>query len=245
MSAHLLGFGQGFDALALELRLLEHGGDQFAFAALDFRFLHLDLVLLFDLVDRDFFGAHLLLHDVGLNFVGLVGLRLLPLHHFQVLGLLDFEIALRFGLLGLRKRLGEHALLVGLRLGDGGFARGFRALDRGIAIGFGGGDVGVALDARDIGPAHVGDVLVLVADFFDGERDHFEPHLVHVFRAGGAHPVAHHLGLLDDLFHGELADDAAQVAFHHQTDQAFALLRRLGQELLRSGEDRFADRSSL
>ena len=101
-----------------------------------------------------------------------------------------------------------------------------RALDRGVALGFGGGDVGVALDARDVGPAHVGDVLVLVADFLDGERDDLEAHLVHVVGAGGAHAVADHLRLLHDLFHRELADDAAQVAFHHQPDQAFALLRR-------------------
>ena len=142
------------------------------------------------------------------------------------------------------KRLGEHALLVGLRLGDGRFARGFGALDGGIAIGFGGGHVGIALDARDVGPAHVGDVLVLVADFLDGERNHFEAHLVHVVGAGGAHAVAHHLRLLDDLFDRQLADDAAQVAFHHQADQALALLGRLGEELLGGGEDRLADRSS-
>ena len=53
-----------------------------------------------------------------------------------------------------------------------------------------------------------------------------------------AHAVAHHLRLLDDLLHRELADDAAQVAFHHQADQAFALLGRLGQELLGGGQDR-------
>ena len=29
------------------------------------------------------------------------------------------------------------------------------------------------------------------------------------------------------------------MAFHHQADQAFALWRRLGQELLGGGEDRF------
>ena len=168
----------------------------------------------------------------------LSAVRLLLLHHLQVFGLLHFEIALRFGLLGLRERLGQHALLVGLRLGDGGFARGHGAPDGGIAIGFGGGHVGVALDARHVGPAHVGDVLVLVADFLDGEGNDFQPHLVHVVGAGGAHAVAHHFRLLDDLFHRELADDAAQVAFHHQADQAFALLGRLGEKLLGRGENR-------
>ena len=93
------------------------------------------------------------------------------------------------------------------------------------------------------GAAHVGDVFVLVADLLDGERDDLQAHLAHVVGAGGAHAVGHHLRLLHDLLDGELADDAAQVAFHHQADQAFALLRRLGQELLRGGEDGFADRS--
>ena len=101
-----------------------------------------------------------------------------------------------------------------------------RALDGGVAIGFGGGDVGVALDAGHVGLAHVDDVLVLVADFLDGERDHFQAHLVHVVGAGGAHAVGDHLRLLDDFFHRELADDAAQMAFHHQADEAFALLRQ-------------------
>src|SRR5229473_7278477 len=36
-----LGAGQRFDALALDFRLLEYRGDELAFAALDFRFLHL------------------------------------------------------------------------------------------------------------------------------------------------------------------------------------------------------------
>ena len=37
----------------------------------------------------------------------------------------------------------------------------------------------------------------------------------------------------------ELADDAAQMAFHHQADQAFALLVGLGEELLGRGSNRF------
>ena len=146
---------------------------------------------------------------------------------------------MRFGLRGLRQRFRQHAFLIGLGFGDGGGAHGFGALDCRVALGFGGGHIGVALDAGHVGPAHVADVFVLVADFLDGERDHFQAHLVHVVGAGGAHAVAHHLRLLHDLFHSELADDAAQVAFHHQADQAFALLRRLGQELFGGGLDRF------
>ena len=112
------------------------------------------------------------------------------------------------------------------------------ALDGGVALRFGRGHLGVALDARHVRPAHVRDVLVLVANFLDGERDHLQAHLAHVFGAGGAHALAHHLRLLDDLLHRQLADDAAQMAFHHQADQPLALRRRLGEELLGRGQNR-------
>ena len=79
-------------------------------------------MLLFHLVNGNFLGAHALLHDVGLDLVSLIGLRLLPLDILKVLGLLDFQIALRFGLLGLRQRLGQDARLVCVRFGDGRFA---------------------------------------------------------------------------------------------------------------------------
>ncbi len=115
-------------------------------------------------------------------------------------------------------------ILVGCGLRDGGFAQGDGAADGGVAFGFGGGDLGVALDAGDVGPAHVGDVLVLVADLADGEGDDFEAHLGHVVHAGGAHALGDHLGLFDDLLDGELADDAAEMAFHDEADEAFALV---------------------
>src|SRR5437868_2245691 len=67
--------------------------------------------------------------------------------------------------------------------------------------------------------------------------DDFQPHLAHVVRAGRAHAVAHHFRLFDDLLDGELADDSAEMAFHDQANQAFALVRILAQELLRGGED--------
>jgi hypothetical protein len=143
------------------------------------------------------------------------------------LRLLDVEVALRFGLFGQRRGLGDDALLVGAAFGDGGFAQRIGAADGGVALGFGGGDLGVALDAGYVGPAHVGDVLVLVADLADGEADDLEAHLAHVVHAGGAHALGDHLGLLDDLLDGELADDAAQMAFHDEADEAFALVGRI------------------
>ena len=60
-----------------------------------------------------------------------------------------------------------------------------------------------------------------------------------------AHPLGDHLRLLDDLLDRQLADDAAQVPFHHQPDQALALLGRLGQELLGRGLDRLHVRLDL
>ena len=104
---------------------------------------------------------------------------------------------------------------------------GFGAFDRGVAFGFGGSDIGIAFDARNVRPSHVGDVFVLVADFLDGEGNHFQSHLVHVFGAGRAHALADHLRLFDDFFNRELADDAAEMAFHDEPDQAFAFLRVL------------------
>ena len=143
---------------------------------------NLDLLLLFHLLDLHRFGDHLLLHDVGLDVVGFIGLGLLLLGGFQILRFLDFEIARGFGLFGLRQGFGQHAFLIGLGSRDGGGAGCFGALDGGVALGFGGGDIGVALDARDIGTSHVGDVFVLIADFLDGERNHFQAHLAHVVR---------------------------------------------------------------
>ena len=179
-----------------------------------------------------------MLHDVRLNVVRLVGLRLLFFRDFEILRFLNLEVALRLGLLGLGECLCQHALLVGLRLGNCSFPRCHGTLDRSVALGFGGRDVGVAFNAGDVGLAHVGDVLVLVADLFNGEGNYLEAHLVHVIGAGGAHAIAHHLRLLDNFFDGELSDDAAQMAFHDQADQAFALLIAFGEELLGRGKNR-------
>ncbi len=78
----LFGLGEGFDALALDFGRLQNGGDQLAFAALDFGVLHRDLTFLFHLLDLDLLRDHLLLHDVGLDLVGLIGRRLLLLDGF-------------------------------------------------------------------------------------------------------------------------------------------------------------------
>jgi hypothetical protein len=92
-------------------------------------------------------------------------------------------------------------------------------------------------DPRDVRPAHVGDVVVLVLDLADRERHDDQAHLVHVVGDVGPHPLGHHLRLLDDLFDRQLADDAPQVALHDQADQPLALGRLLAQELLGRGLD--------
>src|SRR5882762_1110244 len=234
-----LGAGERFEALAFDFRLLQHGGDEFLLAARDFRFLHFHLRFTLHLLDTHGLFNHLLLHDVGFDFIRLVGGGLRFLGHFQVAGFLDVQVALRFGLLGQRCGLGRDALLVGLCFRNSRGPRCFSALDGDVAVGFGGGHFRVPLDARDVRPPHVGDVFVLVAYFLDREADDFQPHLAHVVGAGGAHAVADHFRLLDDLLDGELADDAAQVTFHHQANQGFALLWPLGEELLGSRQDRF------
>jgi len=63
---------------------LENGGDQLILPALDFRLLYLDLLFFLHLLDLHLFGNHLLLHDVGLDVVGFVGLSLLPLGRLDI-----------------------------------------------------------------------------------------------------------------------------------------------------------------
>ena len=212
------GVGDGLDALALDFGLLEHGGDEFAFAALDFSVLHLDLCFAFDLLDFYGFSDNLLLHHVGFDFIGLVRGGLGLLGHLQVTSLLEVQIAFGFGLFGERSGFGKDAFLIGLRLGYGGGALRFGALDGDVAFGFSSGDFRDEFDAGDIGAPHVGDVFVFVANFLDGEAHNVEAHFVHVRGAGGAHALADHFRLFDQLLDGELADNAAEMAFHHQAD---------------------------
>src|SRR5438477_11939316 len=178
---------QGLDPLTLDLGLLQHGRDQLLLAARDLRFLYFHLLFFLDLLNLHLLSDDLLLHDVGLYVIGLIGLRLLPLGDFEELCPLDFEIALRLGLFGQGKRLRKHAVLILLRLGYRGLPLRQCPSDGGIAISFGGSNVGLALDASNVGPAHADDVFVLIANFFNGERDHFKSHLVHVICTGRTH----------------------------------------------------------
>jgi len=171
-------------------------GDQLFLMPQDLGLLHLDLLFFLDLLHLHRFRRHLLLHDVGLDLVRLVGLRLLPLGDFEIVRLLDLKIARGFGLLGLRKRLRQNTLLVGLRLGDG---RSRCACARLMAVSRSASAVATSasrLMRATSRSSHVGDVLVLVANLFDGEGDDLEAHLVHVVCAGRAHPVGDHLRLL-------------------------------------------------
>ena len=205
----LVGLGQGLNTLALDFGRLQDGGDQLLLAAQDFGLLHLHLLLLFRLLDLDRLDDHLLLHHIGLDLVSLVGLCLLAFDQFIVGRFFHIEIALRFGLPRHRGGLSRDPLLIGLRLGDRGFSQRNRALDRSVAICLSRGHVRVALDPDYVRTAHVRDVVVLVANFLDGKRDHFKAHLVDVVGASGTHAIGNHLGLLDDLFDGELTYDAA------------------------------------
>ena len=107
---------QSLNTLTLDFGPFQHGCDQFFLAAVDFGFLHFDLLLFFDLLHLHLLGDDLLLHDVGLDVIGFVSLRLLPLGNFDVLRLLDFKIALRFRLLRQGQRFCQNPFLIGLRL---------------------------------------------------------------------------------------------------------------------------------
>ena len=235
--ARLLGVGDIFNALTFDLGALENGGDELLLMPDDLRLLNLELLLFLNLLDLHLFGDDLLLHDVGLDLIGFVGLSFLAAALLGKLCLLDIEVALRFGLFREGCGLGDDAFLVGGGFGDCCFAEGDRATDGGVALGFSGGDLGVAFNSGHVGATHVGDVLVLVADFADGEGDDLEAHLAHVVEAHGTHALGYHLWFLDDLLYRELTDDATQMAFHNQADRAFALIRRLGEKLLGGGED--------
>ena len=213
-----LGVRQRLDALTIDLRLLQYSGDELFLAPRDLGLLNLHLLLFLDLLYAHGFSDDLLLHDVRLDLVRLVRLRLLLLDAFHVLRALHFELALCVGLFRQRCRLGFDALLIGLRFRDRRLALRLCALDRGVALRFGSGDIRVAFDARDVRAAHVADVFILVLHFFDREGDDLQTHLRHVAGARGTHAIGDHLRLLHDLFDCELADDSAQVTFHHQAD---------------------------
>jgi len=132
---------------------------------------------------------------------------------------------------------GDDLFLLGFGFGNTRIAHGLRPANQRVAFGFSCRDIGVSLDQRHIRAAHVQDVFVVVTHFLDGEGDDFQSHLAHVIGNVGAHPVGHHLGFLDDVLDRQLADDAAQVAFHHQTDERLALFGRFVQKLLGCGQD--------
>ena len=230
-----LTLGEHLHALPFGLGRLGHGGLQLEHAPLDLELLDSDQLLALHLIDAHQFGNDLLLRLVGRNLVRLFGQGPLLTDGRVVLGLLDLEVARGLGLARFRRGLGDNPFLVSRSLGDGGFAHGHGAADGRVALGLGRGDVGFALDPGDVRAAHVVDVVVLVDDLFDGERDDLEAHFAHVVRDAVAHAAGDDLGLFDDLFDLEQADDAAQVTFHDQPQQRLAFGGWFGQELLGRG----------
>ena len=145
--ALFFGGGEGFDPLTFDLGLLQYRRNQFFLAAIDFRFLYFDLLFFFDLHDLHLLGDDLLLHDVGLDVVRFVGLRLLLLGDFEYCAFLISRSRCASACLAW-KRSGPYAPLIGLRLATADRAApraGWRYHDR-----LSGGNVGVALDACDV-----------------------------------------------------------------------------------------------
>ena len=95
----LLGVRNILDPLTLDLRAFQHRRDQLLLVTQNLGLLHLHLLLLLDLLHLHLFGNDLLLHHVRLQFIRLVGLRLLPTSRLGKLRLLDVEVALRLSLL--------------------------------------------------------------------------------------------------------------------------------------------------
>jgi len=164
----LLGRSKSFDPLTIDFGRLQHGRNQFFLAPINFRLLHLDLLLLLDLLHLHLLSNHLLLHDVGLDVISLVGLRLLTLGDFEVLRFLDLQVALRFRLLAQRQRFRQHALLIGLGLGYCRFPLRQRALDRRIAVGFCRGNVGVALEVMPNALSSASSICDLIEEQLEG-----------------------------------------------------------------------------
>ena len=83
--------------------------------------------------------------------------------------------------------------------------------------------------------AHVGDVIVFITHIFNGERDDFQSHLLHIGGDGLEHLRSDVFRVFHQVFDGQLANNTTQVTFHHQADQVFAHILGLTEELLGGG----------
>ena len=229
------GFGENPDPLPFRFGWFLDGGYQLQLLALDLRLLHLRLLFALHPLDSYLLGNNLLLHDVGLQLVGLVRTGLLRAHGGLVFRLLQVEVALRLRLAGEGSRLGDLPLLIGLRASHRCRPLGFGPPNRRVAFCLRRGNVRLALDAGDVRLAHVGDVVVHVANFADRERDDLQPHLVEVLGAGAPNFVGDHFGLLHDLLDRQLAHDAAEMPLHDQADEALAFFLLFVQKLFGRG----------
>ena len=225
----LLGFGQrdqclafsiGFDRLPLffrfgsyDLRLLLglSGFDDRRFklplSAQDFLFLHSDLFLRADAVDPDLFGDHVLFCAGFRKGTGLTGAGLLGLHLGQVLRLLDLKVALRLS--DLRFGIELHALA--LLQCDGRF-------HLGVPLRFGFSDFGVAFHFGCPPPAKRVEILLLIADFQDGQNIYADPHPFQVCRGFRGQLLSKALPIVVDLFDGQRPQYRSQMSFERLKD---------------------------
>jgi hypothetical protein len=230
MMCAALGRGQRLNALALDFRGLQHGRDQLALAAQNFRILHLDFVLFLHCRTLASSATHLLLHDVGLDVVGFVGLRLLLLDGFQVLRLLDFEIALLRPAWPARAfppaRVPDRPAPWPRRLLATPPPAGWpcRAPLRRSAT-----------SASRLMRATSGRPMLVMYSFLSRTslmvNEITSRPILFMSSAQVARIRSPTIsGSFTICFHRELADDAAQMAFHDQPDQAFALAGRTWSE---------------
>ena len=210
---------------------------QFQFTALNFSLLHPDLRVLLYLCDFDSLGNDLLLRHVGLDIIRFVGGGLLLLYFSIKSGFFQCQVALRFSLETERLGFSLDSLLIGGGLGDGGFTSRIGLLNLGIALCQGSGDIGLFANLGDLWSSHVRDVIVAISHVFNGERDDFQAHLIHIRSDGLEHLGTNVLGVFHQFFNGQLTNDTTQVAFHDEADEILSVLLGLTEELLGSSSD--------
>ena len=127
--------------------------------------------------------------------------------------------------------------MIGGGLGDGGFTSRIGLLNLCISLCQGGGDIGLFANLGDLWSSHVRDVIVAISHVFNGERDDFQTHLIHIGSDGLKHLGTDVLGILHQILNGQLANDTTQVTFHDQANEILAILLAFTEELLGSSRD--------
>ncbi len=194
--------GKRFHFVALGVGGLLYVGFELALLAHDFLLLQLDLLLLLDDRDLNFFSLYELAGFILLQIVSEVGLGFFQVHRRLETRDTHLVIALGFGDLCIGDKFGFLAGLLCL----GGF-------DHRVAIGFSLGDDRIPLHLGDTGFSQRVEVALAVPDIADRETDDSKTHVGHVasrdfldFRGKG-------VAILVNLLDGHCSENGAEMAF--------------------------------